>query len=91
MDNQRAEIIAIHCVEWLAKDDQRLERFLATTGVDRIEGRSLKDLNFLGAALDHILSWEQAVIEFCEFADLPLEAPAEARQLLPGGEVPHWT
>ncbi|MDE0307229.1 MAG: DUF3572 domain-containing protein [Albidovulum sp.] len=93
MTPEYAEIVAIKAVAWLAGADERiLNRFFAITGATSDDfQRVAKDNEFGSTVLEFILGHEKTVIEFCEYSDLPLDAPLLARQALPGGNLPHWT
>ena len=92
MQAGEAEIIAIKAIGWMAENEPVLDRFLAETGEDfgGIRDR-LPDPEFLAAIIDHLLSSDESVREFCSAHRIPLDAPMQARMLLPGGEVPNWT
>lgn len=92
MDKSQSEIIAIKAMEWLASHDDELNRFLAQTGLTLEAARSeLSNQDFLASTLDHVLSSENRLLAFCEAIEISPETPLKARQLLPGGDVPHWT
>ena len=92
MKTEDAEMVAIKMIEWLAKDERLFSNLARTTGV------TVEDFNehasnpeFLASVIDYLLSSEIMVAAFCEELSLPLEAPMEARQALPGGDLPNWT
>ena len=93
MNLQEAEIVAIRAASWLSGADERLlNKFFATTGATAEDfGRIVEDNDFRSTVLDFILAEDRSVIEFCEQARLPLDAPLLARQAMPGGDLPHWT
>ena len=87
-----AEIMAIKAVGWMAENQPALDRFLAETGEDGGSiGERLPDPEFLAAIIDHLLSSDESVREFCAAHQIPPEAPMRARTLLPGGDAPNWT
>ena len=83
-----AESIATQALVFLSQDERAFEGFLSTTGIDVSEIRSLaEDPHFLGGVLDHLLSQDKLVTEFCEQSELDLELPRAARQSLPGAPL----
>lgn len=86
--SQTAEVIALQALTFLAADDERLNRFMALSGID---GEGLKERadepELLAAVLDHVLGDESLLYLFCEDANLPPETPRQARRCLPGGNV----
>ena len=79
-----AETIALQALGWLVGNDDLLPVFLGATG-------AAHDPEFLGSVLDFIMMDDAWVIEFCDTHSLPYERLAEARGMLPGGEMVHWT
>ncbi len=79
----RAESIGVSAVWFRASDPQRIERFLALTGVEpeqlRLESRSP---HMLSAVLDHLLQDESLLLVFCAEDGLPPEDIAPARRAL---------
>lgn len=91
-DRARAEALAAGALAWLAADEERLTAFLAHTGADAADlCARLADAEFLGFVLDHLLSDEAMVMQFCAAAGLRPDEPMRARAALPGGDVPNWT
>jgi hypothetical protein len=57
MNRDAAKSLAVEALSFLAKDFERLGRFLALTGVDPKDIRALaRESEFLTAVLDHVLS-----------------------------------
>lgn len=82
-----AESIAIRAIGYIAADDERLQRFLALTGLDPGGLRSAaSEPGFLAAVLDHIAGHEPDLLAFAAAADLPPERVGAARMLLSGPE-----
>ncbi len=72
---------------FLARDMERIERFLALTGVDPSELRANLHMPALQlAVLDHIAQDEQLLLRFVEEERLAPEAIGRARRALGGGE-----
>jgi hypothetical protein len=84
--------IAQDALIWLAGRPDELARFLALSGARTGDlHRGAEDPEFLGFVLDFLLESDALVLAFAAAADLPLDAPARARAVLPGGWVPDWT
>lgn len=91
MSADRAEIVAIGALAWLAEADL-LDAFQSTTGADADAiRRAAGDPDFLGAVLDFVLMDDAWVQRFCQSRDLPYDTLLAARAALPGGDLPHWT
>jgi len=86
----RAELakeLALLALGYLARDEERLARFLALTGLDRGDVADLLgDSGFHLAILDHLAGDEAQVLEFARENGLPPEAVGVARRTLGGGE-----
>jgi hypothetical protein len=87
---ERAEALAIDALAWLAGDGERLERFLAASGLDPADlRRAAAAPGFAAGVLDYLCSDEPALIAFADHAQMRPEAVAAAQALLsgpPGGE-----
>jgi hypothetical protein len=91
MLRDRAEIVALGALGWLASNDL-LDAFQGATGADRDQIRAAADdPAFLGAVLDFVLTSDDWVRGVCEAQGLPYESLLGARAALPGGDLPHWT
>lgn len=85
---QTAETLALQAIAFLAGDDDRLQRLIATCGLTPQDlTRAVGDSAALGGILDYILGDDSLVIEFADYAGVPPEAPAAARRALPGGDI----
>jgi len=92
MKQKQAEVIAIQALGWLAAEDDLMGVFLAATGVSiNSLAESAADPAFLIGVLDFLMLDDAHVMRFCDSAGLPYGAPMQARQVLPGGEMVHWT
>jgi hypothetical protein len=81
-----AEIVALRALTFLAADSERLERFLALSGVGPEELRERAgDRDFLAGVLDHLLADESLLLAFCAEEGLRPEVPGRARTELAGG------
>lgn len=92
MSRDRAEVIALQAVRWLASDGDLLAVFLGATGATEQDFRQgIKNEEFLGSVLDFILMDDAWIGRFCEASEMPMEAPSQARMALAGGAQVHWT
>jgi hypothetical protein len=80
-----AESVAIQALSFMAEDPERLDRFMALTG---IESQSLRDAarepNFLLGVLDHVAGDERLLRDFTTQRELEPEFVIRARDLLAG-------
>ncbi len=80
---EEAEAVAINAVGFLAGDPERIERFVALTGLGPAEiPNMLADQAFLSGVLDHLLADETLLFLFCEHTGIAPETPAAARMRL---------
>ena len=78
---QRAEEIALAALVFLTQDDERLERFLALTGLQPGDLRAaVAGPGFLPSVLDYLASDEPLLLAFAAHAGLAPEAVDRARQ-----------
>ena len=92
MGRDRAEGVAVQALGWIAGREEALGAFLGAAGCAPEDLRiRAAEPEFLGFVLDFLLQDEAALMEFCDDAHLPYEAPMQARAALPGGAQPHWT
>lgn len=87
-----AETVALRALSWIAGDAEMLGHFMNATGarVDDL-ARSAQDPGFLGSVLDFLLLDDAWVVAFCTAEGLDCQVPGEARAVLPGGAMTHWT
>ena len=89
---ESAHTLGLQALAWIAARDEMFGAFLAAAGTDAGTLRTrAADPEVLGAVLDFLLADEAALIEFCLEAGVPPDHPMQARQALPGGDIPHWT
>lgn len=89
---ESAETLALQAFSWLLGQDDLVGLFLNATGAGQGELASLAgDPVFLGAVLDFLMEDDARVIGFCDAHGLPYPAVMQARQELPGGQLPNWT
>ncbi len=90
MKQEQAETMALQAVAFLAEDEDRMERFLALSGLDQGAIRSrIGEPAFLGAVLDHLLGHEPDLLAFAEYAENDPAQILRARAALPGVN-PDW-
>ncbi len=79
--------LAVRALAFLTRDEDRLSRFLALTGLDAGDVRALLgDRGFHLAVLDHLAGDEAMLLEFAAAEGLPPEAMGRARRALGGGD-----
>lgn len=79
--------LALRALAYLTRDDDRLSRFLALTGVDPGDVRMLlRDHGFHLAVLDYLAGDEALLLAFSDEEALPPDAVGRARWALGGGE-----
>lgn len=82
-DEAGAREIALQALAFLATDEGRTERFLALTGAEPGEIRTLaRDPGFLAGVLDFLLAEDAPLLAFCEEAELRPETVHAARHIL---------
>lgn len=80
-----AETLALRALGFLVAEPERLEPFLATTGLGPATLRAAaSEPGFLGAVLDHICGSDSLLLEFAENLGLSPENVAQARERLSG-------
>lgn len=84
-DRDRAERIAIQALGFIAADPERLDRFLALSGItpDTLREAAATQ-GFLASTLDHLSADETALLAFAAEAGLTPEGVAAARAILAG-------
>ena len=86
MNTEKAEILALQGLGWLAGDEDGLQRFLHLSGLDAGSLRAsagTPDMNI--AVLDFLLAHEDLLLRFCETAAVSPKDMHLARHRL-GGE-----
>ena len=80
---ERAEMLGIEALAFMAQDEDRLGLFIASTG---IAPQSLRDAarepDFLAGVLEHMLADENLLIAFAESAGIDPAEVARARRTL---------
>lgn len=80
---ERAEILALEALAWLAADEGGITRFLAASGVDAADLRQAAGSPGLAVAvLNFLLSHEDLLLTFCENTGTSAMTLHRARHLL---------
>jgi len=92
MQHERAQIIALQALGWLAGNDDLCPIFLGSTGgsTDDMRDRAT-DPAFQASVLEFITMDDAWVVAFCDAVGLAYDQPMRARFSLPGTENVHWT
>jgi hypothetical protein len=86
-DCEDARSLAVSALTFLARDMERIERFLALTGVDPAELRGrLHETSFQLAILDHLAADEPLLMRFSQEEEIAPEMIGRARRALGGGD-----
>lgn len=85
MKRDQAETVALQALAFIAADEDRMDRFMALSGLGRDDLRDrIADPAFLGGVLDHLLGYEPDLIQFAEEAAIDPTLVMRARAALPG-------
>jgi hypothetical protein len=85
MSPEWAETVAIQALNFIARDPERLGRFLALTGLGPGSIReAAREPTFLLGVLDHVASDESLLMAFAHDADIDPAVVAAARDALTG-------
>jgi hypothetical protein len=92
MDSERAQVIALQALGWLAGNDELCPLFLGATGgsVEDMRDR-VREPSFQASVLEFLTMDDAWVMAFCDSAGLAYDQPLRARYALPGSEAVHWT
>ncbi len=83
---EAAEAVAVQALGFLAQDGERLERFVALSGLNASEIRAAAgEPGFLVGVLDHIVSDDRVLMAFAEHSGLAPEEIEKAHSALSGG------
>lgn len=87
---EAAEALALGALAFVAADEDRLTRLLASSGLDPADlAARAGDPEFLGFVLDAVLSDEETAATFAAVQQLSPEDLHRARAALPGA-APEW-
>ena len=88
--HESANEMAIDALAWLAADPERLDRFLAVTGLSHDTIReAASQPGFLSAVLDHLCADEPSLLAFASESDKSPETVSAAREIIAGPSA--WT
>ena len=88
MTRERAEVLALQMLAFIASDEDLLPRFLALTGMDVDGLRAVADeTGTMIAVVDFVMFDDRLVIGFAESAATRPEEVAQVRLALAGPEV----
>jgi Protein of unknown function (DUF3572) len=81
--HERANAFALDALIFIANDEEEMSRFLAETGFDPTDLRTMThDPGFAGAMLDYLCSKESLLMAFAEARGVDPSAVEHARQYL---------
>jgi hypothetical protein len=91
MRQEQAEAIAISALSFIASDPERLDRFLAVTGLDPAALRAAAGApGFLSGVLDYLCSDEPLLLAHAAEQDMRPETVAAAQRALGGPPAEDW-
>ena len=80
---EKAEILALEALAWLAGHPDGIARFLAVSGLEAGDlRRAVGDRELLGSVLDFLLANEPLLVEFCQNASMSSRSVHAARHQL---------
>jgi hypothetical protein len=83
MTPEKAEILALEALAWLAGQHDGITRFLAASGLEAADlRRAAGDRDFLASLLDFLLANEALLLEFCRDASISPQSIHKARFLM---------
>ena len=87
-----AQVVALQALSWIVGNDELRDVFLGASGAcaDDLKTNA-RDPAFLASVLDFLLMDDVWITGFCDANNLDYLRPAQARQYLPGGNLPNWT
>lgn len=85
---ERAEVLALQALAFIASDEDLLLRFIALTGMDVDGLRAVAaETGTLIAVMDFIMFDDSLIVRFAEFVNLGPEIAGQIRYALAGPEV----
>lgn len=80
MTPEKAEILALEALAWLAGRHDDITRFLAVSGMETTDlRRAAGERDFLVSLLDFLLANEPLLLDFCQDASMQPQAIHKAR------------
>ncbi len=87
MNLEQAQTLALNALAFIAADENLLQGFMATTGIDQESLQLAADKpEILGGALDYLLANDVLIAQFADAHGLDPTHTAKARAALPGGD-----
>ena len=85
MTRESAETVAIEALAFIAGDPERLERFMALTGLGSESlRRAAREPGFLLGILDHVMADDRLLVAFATQHEMTPERVVHARERLTG-------
>ena len=83
LTHERAEILALEALAWLAGQPDAVAKFLTISGLEASDLRlAVGDAGLQGSVLDFLLADEKLLLDFCQNASLKPQAVHTARYRL---------
>jgi hypothetical protein len=83
LERERAEILSLEALAWLAGQPDAIAKFLTMSGLEASDLRhAVGDAGLQSSVLDFLLANENLLLEFCESASLKPQAVHMARYRL---------
>ena len=83
LTRERAEILALEALAWLAGQPDAVAKFLTLSGLEPSDlRRVVGDIGLQGSVLDFLLADENLLLDFCQSASLKPQAVHTARHRL---------
>ncbi|MBN9555374.1 MAG: DUF3572 family protein [Alphaproteobacteria bacterium] len=83
ISSERAEILALEALAWLAGRPDDIDRFLAVSGLTAADlRRAAGEPELLASVFDFLLTNEPLLLEFCESASISFQTVHAARRRL---------
>ena len=80
MTREKAEILALEALAWLAGRHDDITRFLSVSGMETTDlRRAAGERHFLVSLLDFLLANEPLLLDFCQDASMSPQAIHKAR------------
>jgi hypothetical protein len=88
LGQERAEILALQALAFIASDEELLSRFIALTGMN-VDGlkAAAAETGTLIAVMDFIMFDDSLIVRFAEFVNLSPDIAGQIRYALAGPEV----
>ncbi len=92
MQQENAQLIGVKALGWIATQDEVFEAFIFASGARPEELRArAEEPEFLVSVLDFLLMQDEWVLGFAQATGSAPEQVMQARIVLGGGDMAHWT